>query len=107
MPSYTNEFSQFPNQLLTLHHYKDVDDTVANEVNQIKLLQMQGQFDKVNTIIGQHPELKPYVFGSEAPNLLEEETRNIEIFIKSKKQQIYYTDTEPEEAVLSDIWIGD
>ena len=106
MPSYTHEFSQFPNQLLTLHHYKDVDDTVANEVNQIKLLQSQGQFDKVNTIISQHPELKPYVFGSESMNLLEEESRNIEIYVKSKKQQIYYTDTEPEEAVLSDIWIG-
>ena len=106
MPSYTHEYSQFPNKLLTLHHYKDVDDTVANEVNQIKTLQSQGQFDRVNAIISQHPELKPYVFGSEAPNLLEEETRNIEIFVTSKKQQIYYTDIEPEEAVLSDIWIG-
>lgn len=107
MASYTHEFSQFPNQLLTLHHYKDVDDTVANEVNQIKLLQSQGQFDRINAIISQHPELKPYVFGSEAINSLEEETRNIEIFVTSKKQQIYYTNNEPEEAVLSDIWIGD
>lgn len=106
MAAYTNEYSQFPNQLLTLHNYKDVDDTVANEVNQIKTLRLQGKYDKINTIISQRPELKQRVFGAEAINLIEEETRNLEIYAKSKKQQIYYSDVEPDNAVLGDVWIG-
>ena len=43
MASYTNEYSRLPNEILTLHNYKDVDDTVAPYVNQIKILQAQGK----------------------------------------------------------------
>ena len=56
MASYTNEYSRLPNEILTLHNYKDVDDTVAPYVNQIKILQAQGKYDKVNEIMKSHPE---------------------------------------------------
>lgn len=79
MASYTNEYSQLPNEILTLHNYKDVDDTVASYVNQIKILQAQGKYDKVNEIMKAHPELKPYIFGAEDAMALQEETRNLEI----------------------------
>ena len=88
------------------HYFKDIDNTVANEVNQIKILQAQGQYDKVNEIIANNPNLKQYVFGADDFNAIDEETRNLEILAKSKKQQIYYTDDEPDYAVAQDIWIG-
>lgn len=107
MASYTNEYSKLPEELFTLHHYKDVDDTVAPYVNQIKILQEQGKYDRVNEIIKSRPELnlQQYAFGAESWNALEEETRNLEILAKSKKQQIFYQDEEPDGGDCN-VWIG-
>lgn len=104
MASYTNEYSKLPQEILTLHNFKDVDNTVASLVNQIKTLQEQGLYDKVNAIIQEYPNLQPYVFGAENWNAIEEETRNLEILAKSKKQCIYYQSEEPEGGVCN-VWI--
>ena len=107
MSSYTNEYSKLPQEILTLHHYKDVDDTVAPLVNQVKELQAQGKYNKVNEIIKSRPELnlQQYVFSAEDWNALEEETRNLEIMAKSKSQQIYYQTEEPDGGDCN-VWIG-
>lgn len=105
MATYTNEYSKLPSELLTLHHFKDVDDTVASLVNQVKVLQSQGQLNKVNEIIRNRPDLQPYIFGAENWNALEEETRNLEILAKSKKQQIFYQTEEPDGGDCN-VWIG-
>ena len=104
MASYTNEYSRLPNEILTLHNYKDVDDAVAPYVNQIKILQAQGKYDKVNEIIKSYPELKSYVFGAEDAMALQEETRNLEILALSKKQSIYYQEEEPDGG-NANVWI--
>ena len=105
--NYTNEYSSLPYKIMERHYYKDIDNSVANEVNQIKELQAQQQYDKVNEILANRPDLKQYVMGSDGINAIDEETRNLEIFAKAKKQQIYYENEEPEFAVEQDIWIGD
>lgn len=105
MASYTNEYSSLPNEILTLHYFKDVDDTVASLVNQIKILQTQGAYDRVNTILAERPDLQPYIFGAENWNALEEETRNLEILAKSKKQQVFYQTEEPDGGECN-VWIG-
>ena len=127
--NYTNEYSSLPYKIMERHYYKDIDNSVANEVNQIKELQAQQQYDKVPRttevtkqtkstnlrtpqkglceILANRPDLKQYVMGSDGINAIDEETRNLEIFAMSKKQQIYYLDDEPEFAVEQDIWIGD
>lgn len=107
MSSYTNEYSGLPTRLLTLHHYKDVDDTVAPLVNQVKELQAQGKYDKVNEIVKSRPDLnlQQYIFSAENWNALEEETRNLEILSKSKKQQIFYQEDEPDGGECN-VWIG-
>lgn len=109
MPSYTHEYSKLPNELYTRHHLKDVDDTVGNLINQIKLLQQQGKYDKVNEIIEQNKEnLQQYVFGSDTINAIDEEIRNLEIFTLEKKHRsIYYSNVEPETDFVNDIWIGE
>ena len=50
-------------------------------------------------------DLQPYVFGAENWNALEEETRNLEILAKSKKQQIFYQLEEPDGGDCN-VWIG-
>ena len=104
MASYTNEYYRLPNEILTLHNYKDVDDTVASYVNQIKILQAQGKYDKVNEIMKAHPELKPYIFGAEDAMAQQEETRNLEILALSKKQCVYYQEEEPDGG-NANVWI--
>lgn len=104
MSSYTNEYSKLPEELFTPHNYKDVDDSIAPLVNQIKVLQAKGQFSKVNEIIASRTDLQPYIFGADDWNALEEETRNLEILTKSKKQQIYCQSTEPDGGDCN-VWI--
>lgn len=106
--NYTHEFSLFPDQIMTRHHYQDVNDTIASVINQIKALQRDGKYSQAARYINEHKsELGPYVLGSENLNTLDEETRNIEIYAKGKKQQIYYQEDEPVvETSIGDVWLG-
>lgn len=105
MASYTHEYSKLPQELFTPHHFKDVDDTVGSLVNQVKILQSQGQLNKVNEIIKNRPDLQPYIFGAENWNALEEETRNLEILAKSKKQQVFCQTEEPDGGDCN-VWLA-
>ena len=105
MAFYTHEYSKLPNELFTPHHFKDVNDAVAPLINQVKVLQSQGQYNRINEIIANRPDLQPYIFGAENWNALEEETRNLEILAKSKKQQIFYQSEEPDGGDCN-VWIG-
>ena len=106
MANYTNEYSRLPYQIMELHNYKDVDDSIAEIVNQIKSLQSQGLFNQANRLVENNKDvLGRYVFSVEAFNAIEEETRNLEIMCKEKKQSIYYNE-EPSNPALYDVWIG-
>jgi len=109
MPSYTHEYSNFPTEILNRHNFKDADDSIANVINQIKILQSQGEYSRAAEYIEQHKdELGQYVLGSEYLNTIDEETRNVEIYAKAKKQQIYYQDNEPDtEPSVGDVWLGE
>ena len=106
MASYTNEYSQLPFNIMQRTYFKDVDDSVADLVNQIKSLQVSGNFSKVTEILRQNPNLKQYIIGSDYMNAIDEETRNLEILTKSRKQCIFYQTDEPE-GIVADVWIGD
>lgn len=106
MASYTNEYSRLPFQIMKRTYFKDVDDTVADLVNQIKTLQASGQFTKVVELLKKNPDLKKYVISSDYMNAIDEETRNLEILTKSRKQCIFYQTDEPE-GIVADVWIGD
>ncbi len=109
MASYTNEYSQFPKQLMTLHQFMDVTDNIAAFVDQIKSLQARGAYQHAARLIELNKELLNKCFlSAEYLNFLDEETRNLEIMAKSKNQGIYYQDQNPiESCELLDIWIGD
>lgn len=109
MASYTNEYSQFPKQLMTLHQFMDVDDNIANLVDQIKQLHYQGLYNKAANLIEANKEvLGKYFLSAEYLNFLDEETRNLEIMAKSKSQTIFYQKENPIMCcILNDIWIGE
>lgn len=109
MASYTHEYSSFPDQILTRHQFRDADDSIANVINQIKILQSQGEYARAAEYISVHKaELGPYVLGSEYLNTIDEETRNVEIYAKAKKQQIFYQGAEPDNSsVVGDVWLGE
>ena len=109
MAGYTHEYSLFPDQILTRHSFKDADDTIASIINQIKTLQANGEYDRAAEYIESNKDtLGPYVLGAEYLNTIDEETRNIEIYTKSKKQQIYYQDDEPgETSYVNDVWLSE
>ena len=106
MAKYTNEYSKLPYQIMELHNYKDVDDSIATIVNEIKRLQSNGLYNQANRLVENNKDvLGKYVFSVEAFNAIEEETRNLEIMCKEKKQSIYYNE-QPSDPVLYDVWIS-
>ena len=106
MAKYTNEYSKLPSQIMELHNYKDVDDSIAEIVNEIKSLQSKGLYNQANRLVENNKDvLGRYVFSVEAFNAIEEETRNLEIMCKEKKQSIYYNE-QPSDPVLYDVWIS-
>ena len=108
MASYTNEYSQFPRQLMTLHQFQDVTDNIAEFVDQVKTLQSRGLYRQAARLIELNKDvLDKYFLSAEYLNFLDEETRNLEIMAKSKTQSIYYQDLNPiDSCVLYDVWIG-
>lgn len=109
MSSYTNEYSNFPDEILTRHEFLDADDSIASIIEQIKTLKAAGSYSQAATYIENHKdELGQYVLGNEYLNTIDEETRNVEIYAKAKKQQIYYTDSEPDDdPYIGDVWLGE
>ena len=106
MAKYTNEYSKLPYQIMELHNYQDVDNSIANTINEIKRLQSMGLYDEANVYIESNKNvLGKYVFSVEAFNAIEEETRNLEIMTLEKKQSVYYNEI-PENLALNDVWIS-
>lgn len=108
MARYTHEFgSQYPTDIIDLTNYKNADNTIGTLLNQIKACEANGDYAGAQTIISQNINtLKQYVLDSTAINRYVEEIRNIEIYVKANKQQIYYQSTEPRTyADVGDVWI--
>lgn len=105
--NYTHEYgSQIPNSPMELHNFLDATDEISALINEVKTLQAQGLYAEAANIITAN-NLKRYMLTSEYINLIDEETRNLEIMCKTQQQSIYYMDDEPSFAAIADVWIGD
>ncbi len=106
MAEFTHEYSQFPNKVWERRYFKDVDDSIAVEINQIKNLQAQGLYNQAQRIVEQNKDvLGKCNVSSEYFNGVDEELINLEKYAKQKKQSIYFQETEPD-AALNDVWIS-
>ncbi len=107
MSQYENEFSNFPHKLITLHHFKNVDDTVATIINQINSLREQGLYNQASRIMDANKDiLKQYIVDAVTFRTIEEEIQNTQKYAKKVQQQIYIQDDEPDFCEEDDIWIG-
>lgn len=118
---YTNTFSKLPDQIMSLHHYKDVTNTVtttdkngltqtynmADIVNEIKKLQADCKYDEAASLLEQYG-LQDYILSAKDMNFIDEETRNLEIMCMSKRQSVFYMNDEPLfiDITKGDVWIG-
>ena len=109
MAQYTHEAgSLFPETLITLTNYKNADSTVEALLLQIKTYQDSGDYDSAQQLIDENINtLRQYVLDTAAINRYVEEIRNLEIYTKTHKQQIFYQSAAPSTYVYDgDIWIG-
>lgn len=104
---YENEFSNFPNKMITRHYFKNVDDNIADVINQINALRSQGLYNQAARIFDNNKDvLKQYVIDAVTFRTLEEEIYNTQRYAKKIQQQIYFQDDEPDFCEEDDIWIG-
>ncbi len=107
MAEFTHEYSQFPNKVWERRYFKDVDDSVAEVINQIKNLQSQGLYNQAQRIIEQNKDvLGKYIINTEYLNAVDEEMINLEKYTKQQKQSIYFQEDEPDGGILNDVWIS-
>ena len=106
MATYTRQYSQFPGQIYTQHNFKDADDTVGALINVIKGYMASGNYTQAQFYMDQNKAiLEPYVLNTEHINMIEEETRNIELYAMSRQQSVFY-ENEPGYPEINDVWIA-
>lgn len=107
MSQYEKEFSNFPKQFIALHNFKNVDDSIASVINQIKSLQLQGLYNQAARIMENNKDILPqYIIDAITFRTIEEEIYNTQRYAKKIQQQIYFQDDEPDYCEEDDIWIG-
>ena len=107
MATYTRQYSNFPSQVYTPHNFVDADDSIGTLVNTIKGYMARGDYSQAQFYIQQnYAVLEPYVLNAEHINMIEEETRNCEIYALSRQQGVFYDPTEPYYAEINDVWIA-
>lgn len=107
MASFTHEYSNFPNEVITIKEYKDVDDAVASLVQQINSYRNTGDFASANQLIAENKALlSAYNFASEDINRIVEEIRNAQVYAKEGNNTVYYMAEEPDaHIVVGDTWL--
>ena len=79
MAEMTHEYSRFPNNVYTLHNFRDVrdaPDSVMSIINNIKSLEISGQYNAAAQLIEQNSQtLAQYLIDAETINAIDEEIR--------------------------------
>lgn len=107
MRRYETEFSNFPQQKITKHNFKNIDDSIAPIIDQINSLRTQGLYNQASRIIDANKDvLAQYVIDAVTFRTWEEEIYNTQRYALKIQQQIYFDDEEPDYCEEGDIWIG-
>lgn len=116
MATYTHHYSRFPEEVYIPHNFKDAENetvviggeniNVGNLISHVRNLLAEGNFSQAKYYIEQNKTvLEPYVLNAEHINMIEEETRNCEVYAISRQQAVFYSDEEPEYSEDNDVWI--
>ena len=103
---YETEFSNFPEQKITLHKFKNVDDKIAPVINEINSLRAQGLYNQAQRVIENNKDILPsYVVDMTTFRTWEEEIHNTQKYAKQQQQSIYFEEEEPD-CIEGDVWVG-
>ncbi len=104
---YTHEYSQYPDALITLTNYKNVDDTIGGLINEIEELRAQGNYLAATELIERYADrLKVYNIDMTVINSLVEEIRNTQIKALSAGQFLSISEEEPSDVSDGFVWLG-
>lgn len=105
MASYSNEFSNFPEQMIAIHKFKNVDNSVASIFQQINILRNNGEYEKAQQLIQQN-DLGQYCPDANTINAIFEEIFNTQTYAKKVQQSIHFDEDEEPEVFQEDVWIS-
>lgn len=106
MTKYEREFSHFPEQKISLHQFKDVDDNIASVINEINSLRTQGLYNQASRVMQNNSDvLGQYIVDAITFRTWEEEIYNTQVYAKQMQQSIYFDEEEPD-CMEGDVWLG-
>ena len=106
MTGYEREFSNFPEQKITLHHFKNVDDNLASIINEINELRSKGLYNQAVRVIQNNSDvLGQYIVDAITYRTWEEEIYNTQVYAKKMQQSVYFDKEEPD-CIEGDVWLG-
>lgn len=106
MSIYEREFSKFPEQKITLHNFKNIDDNLASIINEINTLRSQGLYNQASRVIANNKDvLGQYVADATTFRTWEEEIYNTQKYARQQQQSIYFDEEEPD-CIEGDVWLG-
>lgn len=108
MTQYENEFSSFPSQKITKHHFRNIDDKAADLVNQINQLRSQGSYSQAAALIESNKDiLSSCTIDAVTFRTWEEEIYNAQKYARQMQQSIYFEENEEDvDCLEGDVWIG-
>ena len=106
MTEFEREFSNFPTVKITKHNFKNIDDNIADVINQINALRAQGLYNQAARLIQNNSDiLSQYIADAATFRTWEEEIYNTQVYAKSIQQSVYFDDTQPD-CIEGDVWLG-
>lgn len=108
MSKYEHEFSRFPDKKITLHQFQNVDDDIADVINQINDLRAQGLYSQAASIINKNKDLlSQYIVDATTYRTWEEEIYNAQKYARQNQQSIYFDKSEDDfDGIEGDVWVG-
>ena len=107
MAKFTHEYSNYPDQLISLTNYKNVNDTIGELINQINQYRNDGNYAAAQVLISDYAtQLKPYNLDMSIINMMIEEIRNTQIKGKVAGQFLSIEEDEPDGVWDNFVWIG-
>lgn len=107
MASYTHDYSNYPERVISLANYKDVDETVAGIINTIQQYRAEGDYASASAAIRENSSLlMQYSIGAETMNKIVEELRNTQIKGLSAGRSTIISTEEPDIADDGIVWIS-
>ena len=106
MAEFEREFSSFPSKKITRHNFKNIDDNIADVINQINSLRAQGLYNQAARIIQNNNDvLGQYIVDAITFRTWEEEIYNTQTYARQQQQSIYF-DIEEPDCIEGDVWLG-